>query len=84
MGKLLFWLVVLFVAGLLFLLKVRRRDANAGKGKGKRRERQQSTTLQSVRCRQCGVFVPENQAVHRDGEDFCSWEHAEQWQQHRH
>lgn len=83
MGKLLFWLIVLFVAGLLFLLKVRLRGSNADKGK--RRERQKSTTLQSVRCRQCGVFVPENQAVHRDGEDFCSWEHAEQWhQQHRH
>lgn len=82
MGKLIFWLVVLFFAGLFFLLKVRLRPP-AGR-RDEKNGRRSSKTLQSVRCRECGVFVPEDQAVRRAGEDFCSWEHAEKWHQRQH
>jgi len=83
MGKLIFWLVVLFFAGLFFLLKVRLREHGRQQDR-KKTARGSRKTLESVRCRECGVFVPKDQAVRRDGEDFCSWEHAEKWHQRQH
>ena len=72
MGKLLFWLVVLFGIGLYLYAAF----------KLKRRRTQPSLdsvplhTHQTVRCTHCGAFVEQKQAVQRDGQWFCSWEHA--------
>lgn len=75
MGKLLFWLVVFLVAGIFLALRVRLRERKASR----LNRDPKNTTMQSVRCRECGIFLPEQSAVRRDGEDFCSWEHAEKW-----
>lgn len=36
-------------------------------------------TFESVRCRVCGVYVPIEKSIQRDGEFFCSQEHAQKW-----
>ena len=36
-----------------------------------------------VRCTQCGVHLPEQEAVQQDQQFFCSKEHLLEWQQHR-
>jgi len=61
MGKLIFWIVVVFVA--LFALRLvnvgkakrRARDADAGKRAAKPDE-------SMVRCEKCGVFLPQGDA----------------------
>ncbi|WP_372592216.1 PP0621 family protein [Guyparkeria sp.] len=78
MLKLLFWLVVALIVGLFFAIR------NANRVRAEQQEREQTRALESVRCAQCGVFVPEEKAVRRDGQDFCSWEHADQWHREHH
>ncbi len=78
MLKLLFWLVVALIIGLFFAIR------NANRARAKQLEREQTRELESVRCAQCGVFIPEEKAVRRDGQDFCSREHAEQWHREHH
>lgn len=76
MLKLLFWLIIALVIGLFFAV----RQANRLRAE-QQDDSPQTRSLESVRCAQCGVFVPEDKAVRRDGQDFCSWEHAEAWAQ---
>lgn len=74
MLKLLLWLIVALVIGLFFAI----RKANRLRVE-QQDDAPETRSLESVRCAQCGVFVPEDKAVRRDGQDFCSWEHAEVW-----
>ncbi|MFI9651635.1 PP0621 family protein [Guyparkeria sp. GHLCS8-2] len=76
MLKLLFWLIIALVIGLFFAI----RQANRLRAE-QQDDSPQTRSLESVRCAQCGVFVPEDKAVRRDGQDFCSWEHADAWAQ---
>ena len=70
MGKLIFWIVVVFVA--LFALRLvnvgkakrRARDANEGKSAGKPSE-------SMVRCSKCGVFLPQGDARPVAGGYIC-------------
>lgn len=32
-----------------------------------------------VRCEQCGLHLPEKEAIRRHGHSFCSREHAKEW-----
>ncbi len=75
MLKLLFWLIVALVIGMVFAI----RQANRLKARQEADETPETRSLESVRCAHCGVFVAEDQAVRRDGHDFCSWEHADAW-----
>ncbi|MFN2381388.1 MAG: PP0621 family protein [Guyparkeria sp.] len=79
MLKLLLWLIVALVIGLFFAIR---------KANRLRVEQQddppETRSLESVRCAQCGVFVPEDKAVRREGQEFCSWEHAEAWHKAHH
>ncbi len=72
MGKLLFWLVVLFGIGLYLYaaFKLKRRRAQPSLRSAP------VHTHQTVRCAHCGAFVAQQQAVQRNGQWFCSWEHA--------
>ncbi|MGC8698080.1 MAG: PP0621 family protein [Halothiobacillus sp.] len=73
MGKLLFWVVV--ILGLAGYVAYRLRGRPAPKQNGRRPVQ----TLNSVRCAQCGVYLPVEQSVKRDGQSFCCWEHAQKW-----
>ena len=75
MLKLLFWLIVALVIGLFFAV----RQANRLRAEQQAHESTATRSLESVRCAHCGVFVPEDKAVRREGLDFCSWEHAQAW-----
>lgn len=76
MLKLLFWLIIALVIGLFFAI----RQANRLRAE-QQDDSPQTRSLESVRCAHCGVFVPEDKAVRREGHDFCSWEHADAWAQ---
>lgn len=72
MGKLLFWLVVLFGIGLYlytaFKLKKRRAELHHAPP---------LRTHETVRCAHCDAFVSQAQAVQRNGKRYCSWDHAD-------
>jgi len=74
MIKLLFWLAL--IGGLIGYIAYRLRLRNHPKPT---RAPPQPHTFESVRCRQCGVYLPIEKSVQREGEFFCSWEHAQQW-----
>jgi len=80
MGKLLFWLIVIF-AGLLTARLLAQQAA--------KKSRQQSaphapltsnghTSEALVRCTHCGIHLPRSQAVLMDEQIWCSQEHARQ------
>ncbi|HQT43591.1 MAG TPA: PP0621 family protein [Halothiobacillus sp.] len=73
MGKLLFWIIALL--GIIGYVAYRSRVRPAPKLP----RSQPIHTLDSVRCAQCGVFLPVEQSVKRDGQSFCCWEHAQTW-----
>lgn len=74
MTKLLFWLILIggLIGYILFRFRARRPSSAPPTGPKPR-------TLESVRCRECGVFLPVEKSVQREGEFFCSWEHAQKW-----
>ena len=37
--------------------------------------------VRTVRCAQCGLVLPEKEAVRMNGEPFCSTKHARAWQE---
>lgn len=74
MYKLLFWIVVIVGLGFYLRHRLRMRDRDQVS-----EERAPPTAMKAVSCRHCGLHVPESEAVRRDGETFCSWEHADAW-----
>lgn len=70
------YLVLLLVIGVVFmLLGVKRREpqqrngAKSGKGAGS------ASTVEMVRCAECGMHLPEFEALPGRGGQFCSAEH---------
>ena len=59
MGKIIFWLVVIFVA--LFALRMYN-VAKIRRAKGKPKAAKGSTPAAMVRCVQCGVYLPKPEA----------------------
>lgn len=55
MGKIVFWIVVVFLV--LFVLRL----WNAGKARARAKRQQKAETM--VRCVKCGVFLPRPEAV---------------------
>ena len=39
-----------------------------------------ASSTRMVKCEQCGVHLPENEATKQDGHVFCSQLHLEAWQ----
>lgn len=37
--------------------------------------------VRTVRCAECGLVLPEKEAVRLNGQVFCSAQHARQWQE---
>jgi uncharacterized protein len=79
MSRIIFILVLLVVGYLLLKSWQRRNKLN-----NQRRDEQSSGQIQNkqniVSCQQCGLHVPENEAVQYGGKVFCSLEHAQQAQ----
>ena len=51
--------------------------------KPKRRKSKPAPMIEKnmVQCEQCGVFLPEQQAVVQHGHRFCSRKHVEDWEE---
>lgn len=79
MSRIIFILVLLIVGYLLLKSWQRRKQLN-----NQRRDEpvsgQINKQLHIVSCQQCGLHVPENEAVQHGGKFFCSLDHAQQAQ----
>ncbi|MBD1551054.1 PP0621 family protein [Pseudomonas typographi] len=71
MIRLLFWVAVIFAA--VWLWRKYQAAANRPTSGG-----QQPNTLNMVRCAHCGVHLPDNRAIHRGQQWYCSQAHLEQ------
>lgn len=52
-----------------------------GPGKSSNNTDSGDSPTRMVRCAQCGVHLPEQEAVHKDELFFCGKEHLLEWQQ---
>ncbi|WP_425425142.1 PP0621 family protein [Thiolinea disciformis] len=75
MPRILFILVLLAVGYLLLRSWQRKKNLYQIKVSGRLKK-----TTRIVRCAQCGLHVPEAEAVQYGGKSFCSLEHAQQAQ----
>lgn len=79
MSRIIFILVLLVVGYLLLKSWQRRKQLN-----NQRRDELSSGKIKNqqhiVSCQQCGLHIPENEAVQHGGKFFCSLDHAQQAQ----
>lgn len=76
MGKLLFWVVVI-LAGMIVARVLNYQKRNRARQEAAdpaRTVRHKAEVM--VPCGHCGVYQPESQALRRDGEYWCSTDHA--------
>ena len=71
MVRLLFWIAV--IAAAFWLWRKFKATNNACSSTPP-----QETTLKMVRCAHCGVHLPNDRALHRGNEWYCSTAHLEQ------
>jgi len=71
MVRLLFWIALIAAA---FWLWRKFKAGNAASSSNA----PQDTTLKMVRCAHCGVHLPNDRALHRGNEWYCSTAHLEQ------
>jgi hypothetical protein len=78
MGKIIFWIVVFFVALLaLRLFNVAKSRQRAGERQRREARRELPPAEPTVRCERCGVFLPREEATrtstgYRCGDATCS------------
>jgi uncharacterized protein len=70
-------LIRLLVLGLIFWLLYRMIHRLLNKPKVPRDERRQVGSTDMVRCAHCGIHIPKNEALQRDGRDYCSAAHRD-------
>ena len=72
-------LIRVLIIGLLAWLVYRmiRKAFSKPRAQGPREPQRLSTKM--VRCEQCGIHVPQDEAVPGDGRYFCSAEHRDQY-----
>lgn len=73
MVRLLFWIAVIFVAVWLWRKYKALPQRSAENTSGRKPD-----TLNMVRCAHCGVHLPDNRALHRGQQWYCSQAHLEQ------
>ncbi len=64
-------LALILVAVLLYRWRRARGLPKAGPGQ----------PVRTVRCAECGLVLPEKEAVRLNGQVFCSAQHAHRWQE---
>ena len=64
--------LLILIAVVIIILAVRRLLANPGRG-----NRPQIKSGQMVQCAHCGMFVPETEALSRNGRHYCSAAHRD-------
>lgn len=79
MSRLLF-IIVLLVVGYLLLQSWQRKLDEAKKSNKKTGFGRLIKKSQIIKCEQCGLHIPQAEAVTHGGKHFCSLEHAQQAQ----
>ena len=74
MSRIIF-IIVLLVVGFLLLKSWQRRQSLKQQHKQSSGEIQNNTRM--VRCLECGLHVPEGEAISQGGKHFCSLDHAQ-------
>lgn len=79
MGKLLFWIAVILVV--LFAVRlINHQKSKAARADGQPPKAPQRPGLdkaeEMVRCAHCGVYLPRSEALMKEGQLWCSQEHA--------
>ena len=74
MSRIIF-ILVLLVVGLLLLKSWQRKQSLKQQHKQSSGEIQNNTRM--VRCLECGLHVPEGEAISQGGKHFCSLDHAQ-------
>jgi len=71
-------LIRLIIFGLIFWLLYRtvQRLLNKPEEQPTQQPRRVKST-DMVRCAHCGIHIPKNEALHRDGRDYCSEAHRD-------
>ncbi len=70
-------LLLVLILAVILILRARgaRRQSRPPEARG-------GKTIRSVRCAECGLALPERDAVRQNGQVFCCKEHARRWQEH--
>lgn len=66
-----FLVLLLIVVGVIYLLKQRSRNLSYQRNTPRKRQ----PTITMVQCEHCGVHLPENEAIIRQGHVWCCPEH---------
>ena len=75
MGKLLFWIAVVIVV--LFVIRLINHQKAKERQQPKAPEKPSIDKAEEmVRCSHCGVYLPRSDALLKDGQLWCSQEHA--------
>lgn len=68
--------VILLALLIWFIISLYRRFKSLGEQRREQTRRQQNRPIENmVRCAQCGVHVPEKEAVEQGGQYYCSRAH---------
>ncbi len=70
-------LIRLLILGLIFWLLYRMIHRLLSKPKPQQPPRPGTRGTDMVRCAHCGIHIPESEALHRDGKDYCSEAHRD-------
>jgi len=65
---------IIFLAAIWIVLLIIR--FYLGRAPKKKQHSQRGTNIDTVRCQQCGLVIPEEEAIQQDNQYFCSKEHA--------
>jgi uncharacterized protein len=79
MSRIIF-ILVLLVVGYLLLKSWQRRNILNNQRRDEPKSGQIKKKQNIVSCQQCGLHVPEQEAIQHGGKFFCSLEHAQQAQ----
>ncbi len=71
---------IILLLAIVLLVYIVRTLARSPKRSKKVAEKRRARVGSMVRCEQCGLHVPESEAVYRHGKAFCSREHADDWE----
>jgi uncharacterized protein len=70
-------LLRLLILGLIFWLLYRMIYRLLNKPKPQQPIQRKGSGTDMVRCAHCGIHIPKNEALQRDGRDYCSEEHRD-------
>jgi uncharacterized protein len=75
--------LLLVIVVVLMLLGVKRREPSRRNGEKSGKAAGSASTVEMVRCAECGMHLPEFEALPGQGGQFCSAEHRSRFESRR-